>query len=42
MAAFTLVEAYVVSAVLLVLLYPACRWFRSLKATHPASVLKYF
>jgi uncharacterized membrane protein len=33
---------YVVSAVLLVLLYPACRWFRSLKAAHPTSFLKYF
>jgi uncharacterized membrane protein len=33
---------YIVSAVLLVLLYPACRWFRTLKATHPNSFLKYF
>ena len=24
------------------LLYPACRWFRTLKAAHPDSVLKYF
>ncbi len=33
---------YIVSVVLLVLLYPACRWFRTLKATHPGSFLKYF
>ena len=33
---------YIVSAVLLVLLYPACRWFRTLKATYPDSFLKFF
>jgi uncharacterized membrane protein len=32
---------YVVAAVLLVLLYPTCRWYRSFKAAHPDSVLKY-
>jgi hypothetical protein len=36
-----IVTTYVTSAVLLVLLYPACRWFRTLKATHPNSLLKY-
>lgn len=33
---------YIVSAVLLVLLYPACRWYRTLKRAHPTSILKYF
>jgi len=33
---------YWVSLVLLVAIYPACRWFRSFKAAHPESVLKYF
>jgi hypothetical protein len=32
---------YIVAVVLLVLLYPACRWFRALKAAHPNSFLKY-
>lgn len=32
---------YIVSVVLLVLLYPLCRWFRTLKAAHPDSFLKY-
>jgi uncharacterized membrane protein len=32
---------YIVGVVLLVLLYPACRWYRSLKAAHPTSFLKY-
>jgi uncharacterized membrane protein len=32
---------YIVAAVLLVLLYPACRWYRSVKAAHPNSFLKY-
>jgi uncharacterized membrane protein len=32
---------YTVAAVLLVLLYPACRWYRTFKAAHPDSVLKY-
>ena len=32
---------YIVSAVLLVLLYPACRWYRAFKAAHPQSFLKY-
>ncbi|HYJ18680.1 MAG TPA: heparan-alpha-glucosaminide N-acetyltransferase domain-containing protein [Burkholderiales bacterium] len=33
---------YIVSAVVLVLLYPACRWYRTFKAAHPDSFLKYF
>ena len=32
---------YVVAAVLLVALYPACRWYRTVKAAHPESFLKY-
>ena len=31
-----------VSAVLIVLLYPACRWYRTQKGSHPDSVLKFF
>jgi uncharacterized membrane protein len=33
---------YVVSAVLLIALYPACLWYRRVKAEHPDSWLKYF
>jgi uncharacterized membrane protein len=29
------------AAVTLVLLYPACRWYRTVKAAHPGSILKY-
>lgn len=36
-----LAATYGVSAVMLVLLYPACRWYRTVKAAHPGSVLKY-
>jgi hypothetical protein len=36
-----LTTTYVVAAVLLVLLYPACLWYRSFKAAHPRSFLKY-
>jgi uncharacterized membrane protein len=36
-----LTTTYVVSAVALVAIYPACRWYRSVKAKHPTSVLKY-
>jgi uncharacterized membrane protein len=36
-----LATTYWVAAVLLVLLYPACRWYRSVKAAHPNSFLKY-
>jgi len=36
-----LATTYIVSAVLLVLLYPACRWYRSVKRAHPTSFLKY-
>jgi uncharacterized membrane protein len=32
---------YVVSAVMLLALYPACLWYRSFKAAHPDSFLKY-
>jgi uncharacterized membrane protein len=32
---------YIVAAVLLIALYPACLWYRSFKAAHPASFLKY-
>ncbi len=30
-----------VAAVMLVLLYPACRWYRTFKKAHPDSFLKY-
>jgi len=33
---------YVVAAVLLVALYPACRWYRDFKAARPTSILRYF
>lgn len=33
---------YIVAFLLLVPLYPACRWYRSYKAAHPNSFLKYF
>jgi len=36
-----LAATYIISAVMLVLLYPACRWYRTLKAAHPRSILKY-
>jgi len=32
---------YIVAGILLVLLYPACLWYRSFKAAHPQSFLKY-
>jgi uncharacterized membrane protein len=37
-----LATTYIVSAIALVALYPACRWYRTTKAAHPTSVLKYF
>jgi uncharacterized membrane protein len=36
-----LATTYIVGAAMLVLLYPACRWFRTFKAAHTASLLKY-
>lgn len=33
---------YIVTAIILVLLYPACLWYRGFKKAHPNSVLKYF
>jgi uncharacterized membrane protein len=36
-----LAATYGVAAVMLILLYPACRWYRTVKAAHPRSVLKY-
>jgi uncharacterized membrane protein len=36
-----LAATYGISAVMLVLLYPACRWYRTVKAAHPQSILKY-
>ena len=32
---------YIVAAAMLVALYPACRWYRTVKAAHPTSMLKY-
>ena len=37
----TLTTTYWVAALMLVLLYPACRWYRTVKAAHPQSFLKY-
>jgi uncharacterized membrane protein len=36
-----LATTYIVTPVVLVLLYPACRWYRAFKAAHPDSLLKY-
>jgi uncharacterized membrane protein len=36
-----LAATYIISAVMLVLLYPACLWYRRVKAAHPRSLLKY-
>jgi uncharacterized membrane protein len=36
-----LAATYGASIVMLVLLYPMCRWYRSLKAAHPKSLLRY-
>jgi uncharacterized membrane protein len=36
-----LTTTYAVSAVAIVALYPACLWYRTFKAAHPASILKY-
>jgi uncharacterized membrane protein len=36
-----LTTTYIVAAAMLVVLYPACRWYRSFKAAHPDSFLKY-
>jgi uncharacterized membrane protein len=36
-----LTTTYVVAAIMLVMLYPACLWYRSFKAAHPTSFLKY-
>ena len=37
-----LATSYIISGVLLVALYAPCRWFRTVKAAHPDSILKYF
>jgi uncharacterized membrane protein len=36
-----LVATYGAAAVMLMLLYPMCRWYRTVKAAHPRSLLKY-
>ena len=36
-----LATTYIVSVVMLALLYPACLWYRTFKAAHPDSFLKY-
>jgi uncharacterized membrane protein len=36
-----LTTTYAVSAVAIVALYPACLWYRTFKAAHPASLLQY-
>jgi len=37
----TLSTTYIVGIIALVVLYPLCRWYRSFKAVHPESVLRY-
>jgi uncharacterized membrane protein len=37
-----LTTTYMVAFVMLIALYPACRWYRTVKAAHPDSWLKYF
>jgi len=37
----TIETTYIVATIALVTLYPLCRWYRTFKAAHPASVLKY-
>jgi uncharacterized membrane protein len=37
-----LTTTYIVAAIMLIALYPLCLWYRSLKAAHPDSFLKYF
>ncbi len=37
----TITTTYVVAVALLLLIYPLCRWYRSVKARHPQSFLKY-
>ena len=37
----TIVTTYVVAIAGIIILYPVCRWFRSVKAAHPNSLLKY-
>ena len=36
-----LTTTYVVAAIALAALYPACRWYRDVKAANPTSILKY-
>ena len=36
-----LTTTYVVAVLALAALYPACRWYRTVKAANPASILKY-
>jgi len=37
----TIATTYIVAAILIVALYPACRWYRTVKRAHPDSLLKY-
>jgi hypothetical protein len=36
-----LATTYIAAAVMLILLYPACRWFRTFKLAHRDSFLKF-
>jgi uncharacterized membrane protein len=36
-----LAATYGAAAAMIVLLYPLCRWYRTIKAAHPTSILKY-
>ena len=36
-----LTTTYVVAAIMLIWLYPECRWYRTLKTAHPTSILRF-
>jgi uncharacterized membrane protein len=36
-----LTATYTIAGIMLVILYPACLWYRAVKAAHPRSILKY-
>jgi len=41
LGAGTITTTYLVAIVAVIFLYPACRWFRRVKAAHPDSLLRY-
>jgi len=40
--AWGLWQSYIISGISLIILYPACLWYRTFKQKHPKSVLRYF